>query len=128
MEQRCSNCGLKGHKEKVCPRYGPYYPEPGKTREDYADLIAKIANLNAQDIILEHRVGEPEDPAERLSPRPRGGVKPISAREERSRTIDCDTCGSSAGMPCLSPAGMYIRSHKSRNDRANSVEVSTDER
>lgn len=42
---------------KVCPSYGPYFLEPGKTREDYAELIQTIADINAADIIREHEEG-----------------------------------------------------------------------
>ena len=51
---RCYNCGLHGHGTKVCPTYGPYWPEPGKSRDDYAELTAKIQGLLAEDIIKEH--------------------------------------------------------------------------
>lgn len=44
-----------------CPRYGPFWPEPGKTREDYAELIQEIADKNAQDIIREHEGHEDRD-------------------------------------------------------------------
>lgn len=54
---RCLNCGELGHLVKVCPRYGPYFLEPGKTREDYAELIQEIADRNAADIIREHEEG-----------------------------------------------------------------------
>jgi len=63
---RCRNCGLLGHKTQVCPRYGPWYPEPGKTKEDYAKEAERIANLVAADVIAEHEGHELQEtyPAE----------------------------------------------------------------
>src|SRR4026208_1812079 len=54
---RCYNCGRIGHKTQVCPSYGPWYLEPGKTSEDYAEEVRRIANLFAADIIREHEGG-----------------------------------------------------------------------
>ena len=54
MTIRCYNCGRVGHKTQVCPSYGPYYPEPGKTSQDYGEETQRIANLFARDIITEH--------------------------------------------------------------------------
>ena len=58
---RCRNCGLLGHKTQTCPRYGPWYPEPGKTKEDYAKDAERIANLVAADVIAEHEGHELQD-------------------------------------------------------------------
>lgn len=44
-----------------CPRFGPYYPEPGKSREDYVELIQEIADKFAADIIREHEGHEDRD-------------------------------------------------------------------
>lgn len=60
-QMRCRNCGTLGHKTQVCPRYGPWYPEPGKTRADYTKLAEKIVQLVAKDIMAEHEGREPEE-------------------------------------------------------------------
>lgn len=51
---RCYNCGELGHLTQKCDHYGPYNLEPGKNREDYAELIQEIADRHAADIIREH--------------------------------------------------------------------------
>jgi hypothetical protein len=58
---RCRNCGLLGHRTQVCPRYGPWYPEPGKTKEDYEKEATRIAQLVAADVIAEHEGRELQD-------------------------------------------------------------------
>jgi hypothetical protein len=45
----------------VCPRYGPWYPEPGKTKEDYEKEANRIAQLVAADVIAEHEGRELQD-------------------------------------------------------------------
>lgn len=54
---RCYNCGELGHLTQKCEHYGPYNLEPGKNREDYAELIQEIADKHAVDIIREHEEG-----------------------------------------------------------------------
>ena len=51
---RCYNCGEEGHRTQTCSSYGPYYPEPGKSGQDYAELSQIIADRFALDIITEH--------------------------------------------------------------------------
>jgi hypothetical protein len=58
---RCYNCGLPDHQTQVCPRYGPRYPEPGKTALDYAAKAQEIMNLVAADIVKEHNAEHQED-------------------------------------------------------------------
>ena len=52
---------LLGHKTNVCPKWGPWFPEPGKTKDDYEKLAKKIANLIAGDIMAEHEGRELQD-------------------------------------------------------------------
>lgn len=54
---RCYNCGEEGHRTQQCKEYGPYFPEPGKSSQDYGDQSQRIADLFAEDIITEHRAG-----------------------------------------------------------------------
>ena len=54
---RCYNCGAEGHRTQQCTEYGPYYIEPGKTRQDYDEQVQRIADLFAKDIITEHEAG-----------------------------------------------------------------------
>lgn len=61
VTSRCYNCGLKGHQTQVCPHYGPRYPAPGKTAEDYAKVADKVRKLIAADIINEHNADHSED-------------------------------------------------------------------
>lgn len=58
---RCRNCGTLGHRTQVCPRYGPWYPAPGKTRDDYTKLAERITKLVAADIMAEHEGRELEE-------------------------------------------------------------------
>lgn len=60
MKARCRNCGLL-HETKVCPSYGPMFPAPGKTREDYEHVAKQIADRVARDIVAEHGDGEQEE-------------------------------------------------------------------
>lgn len=50
---RCRNCGL-WHNTRICPNYGPMFPEPGRTAADYAAVAKKIADRVAADIVAEH--------------------------------------------------------------------------
>lgn len=71
MSIRCRNCGLL-HQTQHCPNYGPAFPEPGKTFEDYLELYEKIQNLVARDIIAEHdemHGNTEEDPEPELAPK-----------------------------------------------------------
>jgi hypothetical protein len=51
---RCRNCGTVDHLTQECPEYGPWFPEPGKTKDDYRELEERISQLVAVDIIHEH--------------------------------------------------------------------------
>jgi hypothetical protein len=66
MKIRCRNCGL-WHETKNCPRYGPMFPEPGKTRADYAKMEQEIQNRVAADIIADHN-GEENDEGPEVFP------------------------------------------------------------
>lgn len=61
VTSRCYNCGLPGHQTQVCPHYGPRYPAPGKTAEDYAEVTDRVRKLIAADIINEHNADHSED-------------------------------------------------------------------
>lgn len=71
---RCYNCGIPGHLTTKCPRHGPYWPEPGKERADYAELIQEIADKVAGDIIREHEGHEDRDDVrpKKVAPTPGG--------------------------------------------------------
>lgn len=58
---RCRNCGIRGHQTQNCPSWGPLYPAPGKTREDYAKQNKKIQDKLARDIVEEHLGHEIEE-------------------------------------------------------------------
>jgi hypothetical protein len=51
---RCRNCGVLGHYTQECTEFGPWYPEEGKTRLDYAEQDEIIRLAIAQDIMDEH--------------------------------------------------------------------------
>lgn len=51
---RCRNCGSLGHRTQSCLENGPWFPEPGKSKEDYAAEAERIANLVAADVMAEH--------------------------------------------------------------------------
>ena len=72
---RCYNCGEVGHRTQHCTQYGPYYMEPGKTAQDYSELVQRIADLFAQDIITEHEAGH-------------RGSTPESGEEDAGHTAD----------------------------------------
>jgi hypothetical protein len=77
------------HKTQHCPRYGPWYPEPGKTREDYAELAAEIADKVAADILAEH---EGHDHVEAVEPMSRGGrprTRGTKAKDAEALTRHC---------------------------------------
>lgn len=54
MSARCRNCGSTQHLTQLCGDYGPWYPEPGKSGQDYGELAAKIDQQVAEDIFREH--------------------------------------------------------------------------
>lgn len=118
MIVRCYNCGLQGHKTQHCPSYGPRYPEPGKTAQDYGDEANRIMGLFASDILAEHvEVDEDEeDPSRAL----RSGNKEAAARE-----FQCPTCKAEIGTRCFTSGGLPTSCHKSRR-RLAEMEVSSD--
>lgn len=111
---RCYNCGLEGHRTENCPRFGPYWPEPGKTLEDYAELKQIISNKIASDIISEH---EEHDEGEVLAPKKKGepAGKPPGVLELRYRKYNCGFCGAPIGTACISKStGSPAHAHSSR--------------
>ena len=54
---RCRNCGDARHATQQCESYGPWFPEPGKTKADYAKEEERISRLVAVDILHEHELG-----------------------------------------------------------------------
>lgn len=104
---RCRNCGDPYHLTQHCPRFGPWYPEPGKTAEDYKDKAAYITTLVAQDILNEHEPHEDE---------PDGVVRVHTlTTEAAARMFPCKTCGVEVGSPCLTASGK--RNNKSHMAR-----------
>lgn len=110
---RCYNCGLQGHQTQVCPRYGPRYPEPGKSSQDYGAEVQRIMDLIAADIVAEH-TADHEDLHVEVKRRGRSGP-PMSEREREARTRRCTDCGVGVNEPCLSASGKLARqAHVSR--------------
>lgn len=60
---RCRNCGDARHSTQECREYGPWYPEPGKNRMDYAEEAERISRLVAVDVIHEHEMNHQNDNA-----------------------------------------------------------------
>ena len=58
---RCRNCGDARHETQECKNYGPWFPEPGKSRMDYAAEAERISRLVAVDIIHEHELDHLHD-------------------------------------------------------------------
>jgi hypothetical protein len=112
---RCRNCGNAAHKTQHCPRFGPWYPEPGKTSADYADIRDMIATKVAADILAEHE-GHSYDGDEDLGMatlNPSVGI--TDPMERMAQTYACGTCGAESGYACLSSSGRTSKkSHKSR--------------
>jgi len=114
---RCRNCGILAHKTQNCPRYGPWYPEPGKTREDYAELASRIVTLVAGDILAEHE-GHEHEP-DYVTPVSRGGrpqkVRVFTEQETEALTRYCTTCLAPAGQHCTTSAGRQAEKlHRAR--------------
>lgn len=53
---RCRNCGDARHRTQDCKVYGPWFPAPGKTKDDYWDEHDRIARLVAVDVLHEHEM------------------------------------------------------------------------
>ena len=51
---RCRNCGSQKHQTQHCDKFGPWFPAPGKTKEDYQDIADWIGTLVAGDVLAEH--------------------------------------------------------------------------
>lgn len=113
---RCYNCGLPGHQTQVCPRYGPRFPEPGKTINDYAEEQQRIMDLVALDVITEHYGLSEEQGEVELSPESRKhGIRPGTEHRRAVRTVACPTCGSEPGHTCRSAHGKRVSdNHKAR--------------
>jgi hypothetical protein len=112
---RCYNCGGVGHLTQYCPHYGPKFPAPGKTAQDYGDQAQKIANLFARDIISEHEADH-VDEGEVLSPKqhpPRDTQ--VSLLEKYRRQYTCGRCGAVPGTPCVTLNGRPTGSHNDRS-------------
>jgi hypothetical protein len=111
---RCRNCGNPAHKTQHCPRFGPWYPEPGKSRMDYADLADQISRLVAADILAEHE-GHSHDGEEDIPYLPRVGTVHISDEEEQDRVNLCPICEAKPGEACATVSGKAARrSHRAR--------------
>ena len=54
---RCRNCGSQKHQTQNCDKYGPWYPAPGKTKDDYKEIADWISGLVASDVLNEHEAG-----------------------------------------------------------------------
>lgn len=106
---RCYNCGLQGHKTQHCPSYGPRYPAPGKTGQDYGDEAERIMALFAADILAEHEHEEDDQDATENWLR---GSK-LSPREIAAREHPC-ACGAQIGQQCRTKSGKNCSAHKDR--------------
>ena len=110
---RCRNCGNPAHKTQNCPRFGPWYPEPGKSKADYTELEEEINRKVAADILAEHEGHDGEDNIVMAQIRPAVGNS--DPREKVAQTYDCPTCGVASGYVCVSTSGrMSKHSHKMR--------------
>ena len=113
---RCRNCGLL-HKTYACPSYGPMFPEPGKSREDYAELNEKIQNQIAADVLAEHYGHDDDGDVLGKIMMPRA----VQEAEAIRRQHICDTCGAQPGNACVTSRGITSKSHKSRYDKVKAV-------
>ena len=117
---RCYNCGVPGHQTQVCPRYGPRFPEPGKSAEDYVELAQEIMNKVAADILLDHVLGEQDEvhlEDSRTTRRRAARTKPPLDYIKAIRTVPCPVCDAVAGRACRSKAGKRVSdSHRDRED------------
>lgn len=114
---RCRNCGILAHKTQHCPRYGPWYPEPGKTRADYKALDDEITDKVAADILAEHE-GHDHEP-EYVTPVSRGGrpqkVREPTTGEAEALTRHCTHCLAPSGQHCTTSAGRVAENlHRAR--------------
>lgn len=121
MILRCYNCGIQLHKTQNCPSYGPRYPAPGKTSQDYADEANRIMALFAADILAEHQHEENSDEKD-LS---HLTTLKLTSREKAAREFACGTCGAEVGKHCRTKGGKRCSCHKDRYQRvvAEVIEV-----
>jgi hypothetical protein len=120
MIVRCYNCGLQGHKTQHCPSYGPRYPGPGKTAQDYGDEADRIMKLFAADILAEHaEVDEDEEDPSRVT------ALKLGNKEAAARKFQCPTCKAEVGARCFTSGGLPTACHKSRR-RLTEMEVPSD--
>lgn len=114
---RCRNCGILDHRTQHCPRYGPWFPEPGKQREDYAELASLITELVARDVLAEHAL----DHDENLAGREREDLPPLKGSvslEQLARQYKCKRCAAEPGEQCKQRGGtLSDRSHRPRYER-----------
>jgi len=117
---RCYNCGLQGHKTQHCPSYGPRYPAPGKTGQDYGEEADRIMRLFAADIVAEH--SEVNEDADDLD---QPGALKLRNKEAAARKLVCPTCKAEVGTRCFTSGGLPTSCHKSRR-RLAEMEVPSD--
>lgn len=104
---RCRNCGILDHRTQACPRYGPWYPEPGKSRADYSEVADEIGRLVARDILHEHDESLDDVPIR----------KPTLALEALARLYPCKSCGQGPGEMCKQRSGKLVeRCHNPRHE------------
>lgn len=119
---RCRNCGILDHKTQHCPRYGPWYPEPGKTRADYAELAAEITEKVAQDILAEHEAHEHAEAVEPLSRGGRPRTRGTSAHDVEALTRHCPN------PSCLAPPEQWCTTQTGRQaERLHQVRFKEEE-
>jgi hypothetical protein len=78
---RCRNCGSPKHHTQNCEKYGPWYPGPGKTKEDYQEISDWISGLVAADVLAEHEADHVHD----MTSPPVTGLVP---HESQEHTLD----------------------------------------
>ena len=122
---RCRNCGILNHQTQHCPRYGPWYPEPGKTREDYAALAERIVTLVAGDILAEHEGSEGHEHPEEMEAKSRGGRpkgKSLSDQDAEALARPCPNPN------CLAPSGQWCTTQTGRGaERLHKVRYAKEE-
>lgn len=62
----CRNCASDEHKTQECKDFGPWYPEVGKHKWDYADVTKKVEAAVAAEILAEHEENHAHDAEEAL--------------------------------------------------------------
>jgi predicted RNA-binding Zn-ribbon protein involved in translation (DUF1610 family) len=119
---RCHNCGLEGHRTQHCAKYGPRYPAPGKTSQDYSDEAQRIANLFAADIIREHEGHSHDgyefvdDASSLMETRQQPKQRKRAEVEVLARKHTCPMCGSEPELTCRTRDGLRTQAHRARRD------------